>query len=64
VLGRERAQHEDHRVLQTERIAIKPMTVEEAIESLDGTRAGIVVFRNHETERVNVIYLRQDGDLA
>jgi putative sigma-54 modulation protein len=64
VLGREAADHEDHRVLQTQRIAIKPMTVEDAIEALDGTRAGIVVFRNYETERVNVIYLRQDGDLA
>jgi len=64
VLGRERANQEDHRVLQTERIPIKPMTVEEAIEALDGTGASLVVFRNYETERVNLIYLRQDGDLA
>ncbi len=40
------------------------MTVEEAIESLNGTRAGIVVFRNPETERVNVIYRREDGNLT
>jgi putative sigma-54 modulation protein len=64
VLGRERADHEEHRVLQTERMPIKPMTVEEAIEALDAARTGIVVFRNYETERVNLIYVRQDGDLA
>jgi putative sigma-54 modulation protein len=64
VLRPERLDHEDHRLLERERIAIKPMTVEEAIDALDGTRAGIVVFRNHETERVNVIYLRHDGNLA
>jgi len=64
VLGRERVDHEEHQVLERERIAIKPMTVEEAIESLNGTRAGIVVFRNPETERVNVIYRREDGNLT
>jgi putative sigma-54 modulation protein len=64
VLGREQADHEDHRVLETERIAIKPMMVEEAIEALDGARSGIVVFRNYETERVNVIYRRDDGNLG
>ena len=40
------------------------MSVEEAIESLDATRLGLVVFRNDETERVNVIYRRQAGNLG
>jgi putative sigma-54 modulation protein len=40
------------------------MSVEEAIESLDSTRIGMVVFRNSETERVNVLYRRQDGNLG
>lgn len=64
VLGREGMNHEDHQVLETERIAIKPMAVEEAIEALDGGRTGIMVFRNNETERVNVIYRRHDGNLG
>jgi putative sigma-54 modulation protein len=40
------------------------MTVEEAIETLDRSRSGAVVFRNPDTERVNVIYHRPDGDLG
>ena len=41
------------------------MTVEEAVESLElQSRIGVVVFRNTETERVNVLYRRDDGDLA
>jgi putative sigma-54 modulation protein len=64
VLRPERVDHEERGILERERIAIKPMTVEEAIDSLDGTRTGIVVFRNHQTERVNVIYRRDDGNLA
>ena len=64
ILGAERVDHEEHRVLETERFPIKPMSVDEAIESLDSTRIGMVVFRNTESERVNVLYRRQDGNLA
>jgi putative sigma-54 modulation protein len=62
VLKSEGVDHEMYRVLETERFPIKPMTVEEAIDSLGGT--GLVVFRNSETERVNLIYRREDGNLA
>ncbi len=64
ILGTERVDHEEHRVLERERIPIKPLTMEEAIESLDGSPRGLVVFRNSDTERVNVIYRRPDGNLG
>ena len=64
VLGAERIDHEEHRLIETERVAIKPMTVEEAIEALDQKHVGAVVFRNPSTERVNVIYQRPDGNLG
>jgi len=64
VLGPGRVDHEERQVLETERIAIKPLAIDEAIEELDGARNGIVVFRNPETERVNIIYRRHDGNLG
>ena len=64
VLRAERLDNEERRVVQSERIPIKPMTVGEAIEALDATHAGAVVFRNPNTERVNVIYQRPDGNLG
>ena len=64
VLGVERIDHDEHRLIETERVAIKPMTVEEAIEALDEKQVGAVVFRNPMTERVNVIYQRPDGNLG
>jgi len=64
ILGAGGVDHEDRRVLETERIPIKPLAVEEAIESLDSSRSGMVVFRNLQTERVNIIYRRPDGNLA
>ena len=64
ILRTQRVDHEEHRVLEKDRFPIKPMTVDEAIDSLDATRIGLVVFRNTETERVNVIYRREDGNLG
>lgn len=64
ILGTERVDHEEHRVLERERIPIKPLTMDDAIESLDASPRGLVVFRNSETERVNVIYRRADGNLG
>jgi putative sigma-54 modulation protein len=59
-----RSSHQERRVLAMERIPIKPMTIHEAVEALDTTRSGVVVFRNPATERVNVIYQRPDGKLG
>jgi putative sigma-54 modulation protein len=64
VLRSERSEDDGHRVLETDRVPIKPMTVDEAIDSLDAARTGLVVFRNAETERVNVLYRRDDGNLG
>lgn len=64
VLGAERLEHEERRTVEAVRTPIKPMTIEEAITALDHSHAGAVVFRNPETERVNVIYHRPDGNLG
>jgi putative sigma-54 modulation protein len=64
VLGAGRVDREDHHVVQTERVPLKPMSVEEAIDALDRSRSGAVVFRNPDSERVNVIYHRPDGNLG
>jgi putative sigma-54 modulation protein len=64
VLAPERTDHVDRETIETERIAIKPLSLEEAIESTELVRRGAVVFRNSETERVNVIYRRLDGKLG
>jgi putative sigma-54 modulation protein len=64
VLGMGEVEHDEHRIVHSERVPLKPMTLEEAIDSLDRSRAGAVVFRNPDSERVNVIYHRPDGHLG
>jgi putative sigma-54 modulation protein len=56
--------HEEHRIVHSDRVPLKPMSVEEAIDALDRSHAGAVVFRNPDSERVNVIYHRPDGHLG
>jgi putative sigma-54 modulation protein len=64
ILGTTAIEPEERRTIETERVPIKPMSVDEAIAALDLSKAGAVVFRNPETERVNVIYHRPDGTLG
>ncbi len=64
VLGTGHVDNDEHRIVHSERVPLKPMNVEEAIEALDRSHAGAVVFRNPDSERVNVIYHRPDGHLG
>ncbi len=55
---------EDRQVLETQRLPLRFLTVEEAVGDADLRRRGLVVFRNPATDRVNVLYRRQNGDLT
>lgn len=64
VLVSAREDHEGRQIVESERMPIISMTVEEATVTADFNRRGLVVFRNAETDRVNVLYRRQDGNLG
>ncbi len=59
-----RTDHEERVAIESERLPVKPMTLQEAIESLQIVKSGLVVFRNSESDRVNVVYRRPDGKLG
>jgi putative sigma-54 modulation protein len=52
------------RVIRARRSAVKPMTLDEAALEMDGSRDGVLVFRDAATERVNVLFRRKDGNLG
>jgi putative sigma-54 modulation protein len=43
---------------------IKPMSVEEAAMQMEFSAEHFVVFRNSATERINVIYKKEDGNMG
>ncbi len=49
------------RVVKVKRFALKPLAVEDAVVHMDLLGHAFFVFRNAQTEEVNVIYRRRDG---
>jgi putative sigma-54 modulation protein len=49
-------------IVRTKRFAIKPMPIEEAIMQMNLLGHNFFVFSNAETEEVNVVYKRKDGN--
>lgn len=50
------------RVVRSSRIEIKPMTLEEAAMALESSKRGFVVYRDADSEQVNVLYRRKDDN--
>ncbi len=49
-------------VVRTKRFAMKPMSVEEAILQMNLLGHSFFVFANADTEEINVLYARKDGN--
>lgn len=52
------------RVVRTKRFAIKPMAVDEAVLQMNLLGHSFFVFSNSETDQVNVVYKRKDGNFG
>ncbi len=52
------------RIIKTNNLAILPMTIEDAAESLDGSKNEFIVFRDLDTDRISVMYKRRDNNLG
>jgi putative sigma-54 modulation protein len=53
---------EEFKIVRTKRFALKPMDEEEAIMQMNLLGHNFFVFFHAETEEVNVVYKRKDGD--
>ena len=49
-------------IIRTKRFALKPMDAQEAVMEMELLNHGFYVFRNSETDEINVVYKRNDGD--
>jgi len=52
------------RIIKTESVFIKPMSIDEAIMQIDVMNSDFMIFTNAETQKVTVIYRRRDGNLG
>jgi len=51
-------------VVKVDKIPVKPMALEEAVMEMDLLNQDFLVFKNAETDVVNVIYHRRDGNIG
>ena len=56
--------HNRPRIIKTNSLPIRPMSIEEAALRLDDSKNEFIVFRDLDTERVSVIYKRRDSNLG
>lgn len=52
------------RIVKTTNIPIRPMSIEQAAMTLDGSRNEFIVFQDLDTEKVTVIYKRKDNNFG
>jgi len=55
---------EEPRVVRAPRYRVKPMSAEDALLELESSGAGLLVYRDSQTDRVNVIYRQKDGNFG
>jgi putative sigma-54 modulation protein len=52
------------RIIRTHEVAAKPMSVDDAAIQIGDSGHEFLVFRNSDTERLNVVYKRKDGNIG
>ena len=56
--------HNQPRIVKTNNLPIRPMSIEEAALRLDDSKNEFIVFRDIDTDKVSVIYKRRDNNLG
>jgi putative sigma-54 modulation protein len=54
----------ERRIVRASRLAVKPMSAEEAALRIENSDQEFLVFRDSGTEKVSVLYRRRDGNLG
>ena len=52
------------RIVEMRKVVLKPMSLEDAIMEIDASRNRFVIYRDSSSERVSIIYVRDDGKYA
>jgi ribosome hibernation promoting factor len=61
---REAGDHNRPRIIKTNNLPIRPMSIEDAAQRLEDSKNEFIVFRDLDTDKVSVIYKRRDNNLG
>lgn len=60
----EKEEESEFNIIKTKRFSVKPMSVQEAILQMNLLGHSFFVFKNQDTDELNVVYKRKDGNFA
>ena len=52
------------KVITTDQTSVKPMSLDEALDELDKLAQDFIIYRNSDTDRINLVYKRSDGNIG
>lgn len=61
---RETGDHNRPRIIKTNNLPIRPMSIEEAALRLDDSKNEFIVFRDLDSDKVSVMYKRRDNNIG
>jgi putative sigma-54 modulation protein len=61
---RESGDHNQPRIIKTNNLPIRPMSIEEAALRLEDSRNEFIVFRDLDSDKISVMYKRKDENLG
>lgn len=53
-----------NKIVENRKIILKPMSVDEALMELEGSKTRFIIYRDSSSENVSVLYRRDDGNYA
>lgn len=64
VLSQPKEKEDGLRVIHTDQTSVKPMNLDEAVDELERLEQDFIIYRNSETDRINLVYKRTDGNIG
>ena len=53
-----------NKIAETRKVILKPMSFDEAIMEIEGTKDRFIIYRDSSSENVSLVYRREDGQYA
>ena len=50
--------------METRRVVLKPMSLDEAVMEIEGSKTHFIIYRDSSSENVSLVYRRDDGNYA
>ena len=60
--GEEAEESNISKIAETRKVILKPMSFDEAIMEIEGTKDRFIIYRDSSSENVSLIYRRDDGN--